>query len=296
MPRIEFDKPGEHFYETGVSKGVLYPKSSDTEGYAKGVAWNGLSSISESPEGAEESAIYADNIKYLSLRSIEEFKGTIEAYTFPEEFEACDGSKSLGLPGVKATQQARIPFCFSYQTKKGSDENPELGYIIHLVYAATASPSEKAYETVNDSPEAITFSWEFTTVPVALEGFKNISHIEIDSTKFNTEELKAKLKEIEDALYGTDSETIPAVPCVAALTTDTEIVPTKVYYTRQSSAKDPGHLVDADRYEYTPVEAPVVEDISTYYEVSVEGSDERTTEGTEPKILMPNEIVEILKR
>lgn len=203
MAKIKFDAPGKHYFETGVSNGVLFVKDANSGTYGKGVAWNGLSSVSESPEGAEETAIYADNIKYLSLRSLEEFKGTIEAYTYPDEFEACDGSKQFGAPGVKASQQARSPFCFSYQTKKGSDENPDLGYIIHIIYGATAAPSEKSYETVNDSPEAITFSWEISTTPIKVDGFGNgISHIEIDSTKLDA----AKLKEIEDALYGTDSE------------------------------------------------------------------------------------------
>lgn len=199
MAALVWDKSGEHFYETGVSKGVLYPAEDDGI-YGAGVAWNGLSAVTESPSGAEESAIYADNIKYLSLRSVEEFEGTIEAYTYPDEFAECDGSKEL-TTGVKIGQQTRKKFCFCYQTKKGNDVNDDLGYIIHIVYACTAAPSEKAYETVNDSPEAITFSWDITTTPVDVTGYKPTAHIEIDSTKVD----KAKLAKLEESLYGAAS-------------------------------------------------------------------------------------------
>lgn len=201
MPELKFDKLAERFYETGVSKGVLFVKKDNAEGYDNGVVWNGLTSVTESPEGAEETALYADNIKYLSLRSAEDFKATIEAYTYPDAFKACNGEAQLGGEGVTISQQPRKSFCFCYQTKKGSAENPELGYIIHLVYGATASPTEKAYETVNDSPDAITFSYEISTVPVEIgEGFKPTAHLEIDSTKI----APTKLTEILEALYGTD--------------------------------------------------------------------------------------------
>lgn len=198
--KIQWDKVGEHFYETGVDHGILYTMNSDGQTYNKGVAWNGLTAVTESPEGAEVSAIYADNIKYLNLMSAEDFKATIEAYTYPEEFEQCDGSAALAA-GVKIGQQSRKAFGFCYRTKVGNDLNPELGYKIHLIYGATAAPSERAYETVNDSPEAITFSWEISTIPVEVTGFKPTAHVEIDSTKVTA----AKLALIEAALEGTDN-------------------------------------------------------------------------------------------
>lgn len=197
MAKLEWDKSGEHFYETGVSHGVLYPMSEVPGTYDKGVAWNGLSAVTESPSGAEVSAIYADNIKYLNLMSAEEFEGTIEAYTYPDEFKVCDGSADLA-DGIVIGQQNRRTFAFCYQTKVGNDLNPELGYKIHIIYGALAQPSERSYETVNDSPEAITFSWEISTTPVSVSGFKPTAHIEIDSTKVTP----VNLAKIEAALYG----------------------------------------------------------------------------------------------
>ena len=201
MAKLQWDKTGEHFYETGVDHGVLYPMNDGGQTYATGVAWNGLTAVTESPEGAEVSAIYADNIKYLNLMSAEDFKATIEAYTYPEEFEQCDGSASLTV-GVKIGQQSRKAFGFCYRTKVGNDLNPELGYKIHIIYGATAAPTERAYETVNDSPEAITFSWEVSTIPVEVTGFKPTAHVEIDSTKVEP----AKLAKIEAKLYGSETE------------------------------------------------------------------------------------------
>ena len=201
MAKLQWDKTGEHFYETGVDHGVLYPMNDGGQTYATGVAWNGLTAVTESPEGAEVSAIYADNIKYLNLMSAEDFKATIEAYTYPEEFEQCDGSASL-IQGVKIGQQSRKAFGFCYRTKVGNDLNPELGYKIHIIYGATAAPTERAYETVNDSPEAITFSWEVSTIPVEVTGFKPTAHVEIDSTKIES----AKLAKIEAKLYGSETE------------------------------------------------------------------------------------------
>lgn len=201
MAKLQWDKTGEHFYETGVDHGVLYPMNDGGQTYGTGVAWNGLTAVTESPEGAEVSAIYADNIKYLNLMSAEDFKATIEAYTYPEEFEQCDGSASLVL-GVKIGQQSRKAFGFCYRTKVGNDLNPELGYKIHIIYGATAAPTERAYETVNDSPEAITFSWEVSTIPVEVTGFKPTAHVEIDSTKVEP----AKLAKIEAKLYGSETE------------------------------------------------------------------------------------------
>ena len=182
---IEWDKVGEHLYETGISRGVLYPIDDTKEGdnkYSDGVAWNGLTSVSESPEGAEVSAIYADNQKYLNLMSAEDFKGTIEAYTYPDEFAECDGSAKL-LEGVNIGQQPRKIFGLCYRTEIGTDETSEKGYKLHLVYNCLASPSERSYETINDSPEAITFSWEFSTTPVNVAGHKPTAVVTIDTTK-----------------------------------------------------------------------------------------------------------------
>lgn len=198
---MDWDKAGAHFYETGISRGVLYPinaaKTGDNK-YGDGVEWNGLTSVSESPEGAEVSAIYADNIKYLNLMSAEDFKGTIEAYTYPDEFAECDGSAEL-LEGVKIGQQPRKIFGLCYRTEIGNDETSEKGYKLHLVYNCLASPSERSYETINDSPEAITFSWEFSTTPVTVKGHKATAVVTIDSTKLTP----AKLTALENALYGT---------------------------------------------------------------------------------------------
>lgn len=212
MPKIKWDQTGERFYETGVSKGVLYPYANND--YAKGVAWNGLTNVSESPEGAEATPLYADNIKYLNLMSAEEFKATIEAYTYPDEFAACNGEASL-QNGVSIGQQKRSQFGLSYQTKIGNDVDSELGYKIHLVYGALAAPSEKAYATVNDSPEAITFSWEISTTPVEVPGFKPTASLVIDSTKVDAEKLAA----FEKILYGdeTNEARLPLPSEVATL-------------------------------------------------------------------------------
>lgn len=205
MAKLEWDKTGTHYFENGVDHGVLYPQTDgEASGgvvYGNGVAWNGLTSVTQSPEGAEPSAVYADNIKYLSLLSVEEFNATIEAYTYPDEFAACDGSASLG-EGVTIDQQARKTFCLSYRTKIGNDVNSDLGYKIHIIYGCLAAPSERAYETVNDSPEAMTLSWEISTTPVVVTGFKPTSHLVIDSTKVKP----AALKAIEDALYGKEAD------------------------------------------------------------------------------------------
>lgn len=201
MPKLVWDKIGERFYEAGVDRGVLYPQDS-TGTYPLGVAWNGLSSVTESPSGAEPTPIYADNIKYLNLISVEEFGATIEAYTYPEEFEACDGSATL-TEGVTVGQQPRKPFGLAYRSLLGNDiDGQEHGYKIHLVYGCMAAPSDKNYETINDSPDAIAFSWEVTTTPVAVEGFKPSASLTIDSTKIEA----SKLQEIEDILYGSVTE------------------------------------------------------------------------------------------
>lgn len=205
MSKIQWDNSGEHFYETGIDHAVLYPVSS-SGGYPKGVAWNGITTITESPSGAEDTALYADNIKYLNLKSAEEYGMTIEAYTYPDEWEECDGTATLAA-GVKLGQQTRKNFGLSYRTRKGNDlENDSYGYKLHLVYGCSASPSERSFTTVNDSPEAITFSWTVSTTPLTLDGFKAVSLITIDSTKVDADKLKA----LEDILYGKDESTTGA--------------------------------------------------------------------------------------
>ena len=200
MSKLVWDKTGERFYETGVKNGVLYPQAEGGT-YPKGVAWNGLTAVTESPSGAESTPLYADDIKYLNLMSAEEFGATIEAYTYPDEFAECDGSASLAK-GVSIGQQKRKTFGLAYKTVLGNDvDNNDYGYKLHIIYGATASPSEKAYATINDSPEAITFSWEVTTTPVNVTGFKPTSSIVIDSTKANP----TKLAALEAKLFGDDS-------------------------------------------------------------------------------------------
>lgn len=196
---IEWDKTGEHFYETGVNHAVLYPYDTTRSAYGKGVAWNGITGITESPSGAEASPLYADNIKYLNLRSAEEFGATVTAYTYPDEFAVLDGSAEIAK-GVKIGQQNRGTFALAYRTELGNDtEGNDFGYKLHLIYGATASPSEKSYSTINDSPEAIEFSWELNTTPVSVTGFKPTASVTIDSTKCNADKLKA----FEQILYGT---------------------------------------------------------------------------------------------
>lgn len=200
MAKIKWDNTGERLYETGVKNGVLYVQEGSA--YPKGVAWNGLTAVTESPSGAEATPLYADDIKYLNLISTEEFGATIEAYTYPDEFAACDGSAALA-DGVMIGQQARKTFGLCYRTTIGNDTNGnDYGYKLHIIYGALAAPSEKAYATINDSPEAITFSWEVTTTPVNVTGAKPTASITIDSTKANP----TKLAELEDILYGKDGE------------------------------------------------------------------------------------------
>lgn len=206
MAKLVWDQTGERYYETGVRQGVLYPMQEGGT-YTKGIAWNGLTAVTESPSGAEATALYADDIKYLNLLSTEEFGCTIEAYTYPDEFAECDGSASLAA-GVNIGQQKRKTFGLCYRTVLGNDvDNNDYAYKLHLVYGCLASPSEKAYSTINDSPDAITFSWEVTTTPVAVTGFKPTACITIDSTKANAEKLTA----LEAILYG-DGETEARLP------------------------------------------------------------------------------------
>lgn len=211
---LNWDAAGTREFETGVDRGVLFPYNSekqDDTNYYNGVAWNGLTTVTQTPSGAEANDIYADNMKYLSLRSAEQFGGTIEAYTYPDEFAECDGSAEI-VTGVFASQQARKKFGFSYRTRVGNDEKgDDYGYKIHLIYGGTVNPSEKSYQTVNDSPEAITFSWELSTEPVQVGKINNveyrpIAHLEIDTTKLTTEAQKTALANFEQILYGTPAD------------------------------------------------------------------------------------------
>ena len=216
MSKLVWDALGERYYETGVSKGVLYVVD-DAGAYGDGVSWSGLTNVTQTPSGAEATALYADNIKYLNLMSEEDFSAKIEAYYYPDEFEECDGSKEL-VPGVSAGQQPRKSFGFSYQTIIGNDtKRNAYGYKIHLIYGCTAKPSERSNATVNESPEAVTLSWELSTVAaaIAMDGFKPSAKITIDSTKVDP----AKLKELEDLLYGTAAAeaSLPTPDAVAAL-------------------------------------------------------------------------------
>lgn len=198
MAKLKWDQTGDRLYETGVKNGVLYIPTSGV--YSKGYAWNGLTAVTESPSGAEATALYADDIKYLSLMSTEEFGATIEAYTYPDEFAACDGSAELA-DGVTIGQQTRSVFGLCYKTSIGNDvDGNEHGYKLHIIYGALAKPSERAYATINDSPEAITFSWEITTTPVNVTGAKPTASIVIDSTKASS----TKLAALEEILYGKD--------------------------------------------------------------------------------------------
>lgn len=201
MTKLSWDDVGKRFYETGVDRGVLYFPNEQGK-YTKGVPWNGLTAVNQQPEGGEDNPQYADNIEYLNLTSAEKFKATIEAFTYPVEFEECDGSRSLAR-GVSIGQQTRKPFGFSYRTLVGNDtQGTDLGYKIHLIYGAKAAPTEKSYNTVNDSPEAITFSWSISGSPVAIPGHKPSAIITIDSRLISEEGLNA----VEAALYGDDSK------------------------------------------------------------------------------------------
>lgn len=222
MSKLVWDEAGKRFFETGVDHGVLYVQVDGA--YPNGVVWNGLTAVTESPGGAELTDLWADNIKYASLRAAETFSGTVEAYTYPDEFMECDGSAEL-TAGVVIGQQSRKPFGLSYRTKIGSDTDTDMtGYKIHIVYGATASPSEKAYSTINESPDAMTFSWEIATTPVAVAGYKPTATITIDSSKVDS----AKLADLELVLYG-DNDSAPRLPLpdeVVSLMLGTSVAPT----------------------------------------------------------------------
>lgn len=206
MAKLTWDETGTRRFETGVDHGVVYPYNSATKQYDSGYSWSGLTSVSESPSGADANNLYADNIKYLTLRAAEEFGATIEAYNYPEQFAVLDGTAEL-VSGVSIGQQSRGTFGFSFRSRIGNDTDDDShGYMLHLIYGASVSPSERAYASVNDSPEAIKFSWELSTIPVNVTGFKPTAIIRIDSTKFTTEKAKAALTAFEDILYGTDQD------------------------------------------------------------------------------------------
>ena len=200
MAKLVFNGVGDRLFETGVKKGVLYVMG-DNGQYENGVVWNGLTGVTEKPSGAETTNLYADDVKYVVIYGAEEFEATIEAYTYPEEFEQCDGSAVLSK-GVNVGQQTRKTFAFCYTTSLGNDtQGQDYGYKIHIIYGCKAKPSEKSYSTINDSPEAVTFSWDVSTVPVPVEGMNPTATVVIDSTRME----KGKLKLIEDKLYGTES-------------------------------------------------------------------------------------------
>ena len=254
MSKLKWDQTGEKFYETGVSKGVLYPVSNGA--YPLGIAWNGLTAVNENPSGAEVTPLYADNIKYLNLMSTESFGATVEAYTYPDEFGACNGEAELAT-GVSIGQQKRGLFGLSYQTKIGNDQDNDLGYKIHLIYGCLAAPSEKAYATVNDSPEAITFSWEISTTPVEVTGFKPTASLIIDSTKVSAE----ALSKLESILYG-DTGSDPRLPLpdeILEIINGKELAsiaittaPTKTTYTAGESFDATGMVVTATYTEGDP--------------------------------------------
>lgn len=247
MGKLVWDKTDERIFETGVNKGVLYPQVQGA--YPKGVVWNGLTGVTESPSGAEATPLYADNIKYLNLMSTEEFGATVEAYTYPDEFAECNGETAIA-DGVVAGQQKRKPFGMSYQTKIGNADDPEAGYKIHLIYGALAAPSEKAYATVNDSPEAITFSWEISTTPVDVPDMKPTAELTIDSTKVDPD----KLAILEGILYGTTTTEarLPLPSEIASILTGKEVssiavttAPTKTSYTAGESFDATGMVITA---------------------------------------------------
>ena len=217
---LEFDKTAERYFETGVSKGVLFPHNGTT--YGEGVAWNGLTAVTETPSGAEATALWADNIKYLNLFSTEEFGATVAAYTYPDEFAECDGSAEIAT-GVHIGQQTRKMFGLCYRTEKGNDITERLGYILHFIYNAKATPSEKAYNTVNDSPEAINFSWTLSTTPVNVPGYKPTALVTVDSTKV----AKEKMDALEEVIYGKEgvAPRLPLPAEIAALVGETTANP-----------------------------------------------------------------------
>ena len=317
MSKIVWDATGEHKYETGIDHGVLYPINQSNNQYDNGVAWNGLTSVSETPSGAESNAQYADNIKYLDLLSAETFGATIACFTYPKEWEECDGSVSP-VEGVNLYQQARKTFGLSYRTKIGNDVNPDAGYKLHLVYGAKAQPSERAYNTVNESPEALNFSYTISTTPVDVPGYKPTALITIDSTKYTSDEARARLTTLENILYGTDST--PGSAAVYEEDTAAAFDPTKEYYTEAGgvytkfdifeATADTSFQAGTDYYEkngdvYTLTADTVMDAGKTYYTIKAKGSSDHyytlktpavpATEATNPRLPLPAEVISILE-
>ena len=277
MSALLWDQVSEHLYETGDDRAVVYPFDTTTKTYKKGYAWNGVTGVTESPSGADETALYADNIKYLSLRAAEEFGMTVTAYTYPDEFAEMDGS-AFPMKGVRVYQQARKTFGFSYRSIIGNDTDAnDYGYKLHLIYGLTASPSERSHSTVNDSPEAIEFSWEMTGVPVAVTGYKNTCLITIDSTAFTTTEAAAKLKDLEDALWGTDGSDDTYEEAVPATTNPK----TEGLYERTGTG------TTEDPYVYEPTDDETVTVSKTYYK-------KVSHPGTDPYLPLPDKVFELL--
>lgn len=262
--RLSWDNNGERLFETGVRNAVLYKHDKAT--YDKGVAWNGITAITESPEGAEATPLYADDIKYLNLFSAEEFGATIEAYTYPTEFEECDGSASVA-PGVTIGQQSRKPFGLCYRTVLGNDvDGNDYGYKLHLIYGCQAQPSEKAFATINDSPEAITFSWEVKTTPVSVTGGKPTATLTVDSTKTTPEKMAA----LEAILYGTSSGST----YVAVTPSGSENPSTEGWYELSGGS-------------YVLSQDSEIAHEKTYYE-------KKTTEDSSPRLPLPDEVASIM--
>lgn len=270
MAKLVWDAIGEHFFEIGVRNGVLYPVENNA--YPVGVAWNGLSSVTESPDGGDSNDIYADDIKYLSIRSVENFKGTIEAFYYPDEFKPCNGEAEV-VNGVTIGQQARKAFGFCYKTSIGNDVDfQDYGYKINLVWGCSISPSEETHETINESPEPEPFSWEFDTVPVTVTGYKATAHMEIDSTKFKTTAQKAALDAFEDVLYGSDGTLTYTEFTGSAFVEGTD------YYERTGT--DPN-------YVYTKTTDTTYNSQKTYYTVSYTGA-------TTARLPLPDEVIRLL--
>lgn len=270
MPRLKWDQLGEHFYETGVSNMVLFPFNSATSTYAKGVAWNGVTGFTESPSGAEANPFYADNQKYLNLISAEEFGGTLTAYTYPDEFKECNGYAEIA-PGVTIGQQVRKPFGLAYKTLIGNDtEQTNKGYKIKLVYGCQAAPSEQSHSTVNESPEPTEMSWEVSTTPIEVPGYKVTATLDIDSTKVDADKLAALL----NIIWGTDG----TISYSAATDTTGKNPVNEGWYERSGSA---------GAYVYTPTTDTTVDSSKTYY-VKTE------TGGTDARLPLPKEVAELV--
>lgn len=277
MSRVKWDQSGEKTWGTGVNQCVLYPYDTTQGEYTNGVAWNGITALNETPSGAEKSDFYADNIKYAVLRSAEDFGATIEAYTYPREFAILDGTAEL-VSGVTIGQQNRGVFGLSFVTLKGNDtEGQNYGYEIHIVYGATASPSEKSHSTVNDSPELGSFSWEIATTPVNVTGYKPTANVVIDSTAFTSTAAKAKLKAFEDILYGTDA--VVGHAATYEETEDTSFDPSKTYYELSGGS-------------YSETSDSSMNSSKTYYEMTSPAVI--SSEATVARLPLPDEIKTLL--